>query len=118
LGESGPFFGIKRTKVLKFSHLSSIANTARLCYYAHMERLTAQIQARKEPGEPDAQLARRLGISRSQWRHIQAGRRTVSQKLAARVIAIWPDLEPVYLSEVQRALHGTPTDSADNGKAD
>lgn len=82
-----------------------------------MERFQDLIAARRAPGEPDAQLARRIGISRSQWRHILAGRREVSRKLAARVIAIWPDLEPLYLTEVQRALHGTPADSADNEKA-
>lgn len=59
-----------------------------------------QISARREPGELDAQLARRLGISRSHWRHIQAGRREVSTAVAARAIALWPELGPLYLAEL------------------
>lgn len=85
--------------------MSKVDNNAQPCYYAHMERFSDHIRARKEPSEPDSQLARRLGISRSHWRHIQAGRRKVTAAMAARAIAIWPDLEPIYLEEVRAGLH-------------
>lgn len=91
--------------MLNIGRVSIVDNNVQTCYHAHMERFSDHIKARKAPGEPDAQLAKRLGISRSHWRHIQAGRREVTAALAARAIALWPDLEPIYLEEVRTRLH-------------
>lgn len=81
-----------------------------------MDRFSDHIAARKESGETDAHLAARLGISRSHWRHIQARRREVTRTVAARAIALWPELGPLYLEEIQRH-NGTPTDSVNTQKA-
>lgn len=86
--------------------MRQVDNIGHVRYDARMDRLTDEIKARREPGEPDSHLAQRLGISRSHWGHVQAGRRSVTAALAARAIAIWPDLEPIYLAEVQRKLRG------------
>lgn len=66
---------------------------------SNMARLSDLIKARL-PGERECAIAARLGISRSHWRHIQAGRREVSKKVGARVIALWPDLAPVFVAEM------------------
>lgn len=99
----------------EIARMSEVDNNVQRCYDACMDRFSDHIAARKAPGERDSHLAARLGISRSHWRHIQAGRRKVTEAIAARAIAIWPDLEPIYLTEVQRKLHGNATS---NGRTD
>jgi len=79
--------------------MSVLDNNVQMRYSGAMERLSDLIKARL-PGERNSCIAAKLGISRSHWRHIQAGRRPVSLALAARVLAIWPDLGPTFLAEV------------------
>lgn len=75
-----------------------------------MVRFSDHISERREPGETDSHLAARLGISRSHWRHIRTGRRPVTLNVARAAIAIWPELEEIYIAAVRAQLHapGTP----------
>lgn len=71
-----------------------------------MVRFTQQLQARRQAGETDQAFARRLGISQSAWSRIQRGLRRVPQSLAARAIATWPELGPIYLDELTAKERG------------
>ena len=79
--------------------MSALDNIVHLGYSVTVERLSDLIKARL-PGERECAIAAKLGISRSHWRHIQAGRREISKAVAARVIALWPELGPIFLAEI------------------
>jgi len=71
-----------------------------------MDRFAQLIQARQQAGETDRDFARRLGIDQGNWSRILHGQRRVPRSLAARAIALWPELGQVYLAEI------TATDGA------
>ena len=83
-----------------------------------MDRFTDELQARRGADETDREFAARLGIDQGNWSRIQQGKRRVGQRVAARAIALWPELEPIYLESVRAQLHGTATASPDKEKAE
>lgn len=65
-----------------------------------MDRFAALIEARRAVTETNRAFAGRLGIDPGDWWRIRHGVRRVPRGLAARAIALWPDLEAAYLAIV------------------
>lgn len=56
--------------------------------------------------ELDEPFAERLGISRTHWSHIRAGRRRPTYALIRRAVKLYPELWPLVIEDI--ATDGTP----------
>jgi hypothetical protein len=53
--------------------------------------------------EKDGAFALRLGVTRSHWAHIKAGRRKVSYALAKRAAGVFPAILPILMRDLSGA---------------
>ena len=56
---------------------------------------------RRQGDETDDVFAKRLGISRTYWAHIRAGRRRPSLRVIRAALAAFPELAPFHLLDMQ-----------------
>lgn len=68
-----------------------------------MVRMTKQVLAKLieiQGGRTDAEFAALLGLSRSYWAHIRAGRRPLSYAITKRAARQFPELYPLVIQDL------------------
>ena len=76
-----------------------------------MDRMTTQVLAKLielQDGQTDAEFATLLGLSRSHWTHIRAGRRQLTYAITKRAARQFPEIYPLVMQD----LAGSPARAA------